>query len=111
MKSKMKNVNGVVYMLVTADKFEFPIFIMNSLKEIADFLNMKYESIRSAWHRDAVLEDCYKIRRVDTREPKDKFNLFEYKEFCEKKGCPLDSFSSVKQFANQCYGASADLCV
>ncbi|MBQ8206397.1 MAG: hypothetical protein IJZ77_02960 [Bacilli bacterium] len=94
---------GLNYLLVTNDIYEFPIIIADSLIELAKLSGYSHDAIRQALCRDSVLEGRYKVRVVDIREPKDKFNLCEYKEFCEGNGLPLGNFSSIKKFAEVCF--------
>ena len=91
------------YLLVTNDKYELPIMIECSLHKLAKASGYDVNVIKQAYYRNGVVDGCYRVRAVDIREPKDKFNLCEYKEFCKDNGLPLGNFSSIQKFAQECF--------
>lgn len=52
----------VLYMVVTADKYELPIYVCDSVSEVASLLKIKNESVSSRITRN--FGKRYKILRV-----------------------------------------------
>ena len=48
----------------------------------------------------------FRVRKVDTRDPEEKFSWEEYKVFCDKEGIKQSHFKSLQRFRNECFGVA-----
>ena len=94
---------GFVYMVVTADKYELPVMVCDSLAELVSMSGFNIDSIKSAILRGSVIDNKYKIYRVDIREPEEKFNEKEYKKFCQFFNLAEQNFKSIQLFREYCF--------
>ena len=53
-----------VYLVVTSDRYELPIFICDTLDELSDVMKMKKETLSSYICRGKGVKKHYKILRV-----------------------------------------------
>ena len=58
-------VQNQVYMVVTSDKYELPMFICDTLDELSDVMKMRKESLSCYISRGKGVKRKYKILRVN----------------------------------------------
>ena len=54
-----------VYMAVTADEYELPLFVSDTPEEMAKFVKCKYHDIFAKIRRQSATRDGMRIRRVE----------------------------------------------
>lgn len=60
-----------VYLLVENNKYEFPVQVADTLKEMSALTGYSITKLLNAVHRGSDL-DGYKLYKVDMREPEDE---------------------------------------
>lgn len=64
----MSKVDDYYWLMVTGDKYEFPLYIAESLDELADYCHHTMDSIRTAAHRNTSGKNLgYTFRRCPKR--------------------------------------------
>ncbi len=93
-----------VYELVTADKYELPICVADSLDEMSMMTGFNFNTLYSAFAKSSLIAKKYRLYSVDVRDPIEKFNFNDYKVFCRSKALRECDFNSLEQYKRQCYG-------
>ena len=60
--------NDYCYLLITADELELPVLIADTLDKLAKMSGYKYGTLLSAFMRQTILDEKYKVIRVDFDE-------------------------------------------
>lgn len=105
-----KHYNDYLYVFYQNDKYQLPLLVTDNLKDMANMLGYSYDTLVHALYRDSIIANLYKVERVDIREPEDKFNYFEYLEYCKLNGLIPSRMTSLDKYRNQCYGLRIELC-
>lgn len=100
----MKNKN-CVYIFVTADEYELPIAIADTLEEISELVGYRFGLLYQALKRNSVINCKYRIREVDIRDPEEKFIFEEYNKFCLKENLSPSNFKNLMRFRRECFGS------
>lgn len=95
--------NNFVYLLVTADKFELPVMEADTIKELSEMTGYSQGTIKSAIFRASVLDNKFRIVKVDIREPEEMFTEKEYIKYCKENKLEVKSFDSIIKFKDYCY--------
>ncbi|MBE5741199.1 MAG: hypothetical protein E7351_01535 [Clostridiales bacterium] len=94
-----------VYLLVTADKFELPLMVAETFAELTEMTGLQYTTLRSALIRNSVIDGRYRIIKVDTREPEERFTKSDFVEYCREKNLEETDFDSFKAFMEFCFNS------
>ena len=93
-----------VYELITADKYELPIYVTDTLDDMSKLSGYNFNTLYSAFRDNSLISKRYKLIAVDIREPYEKFNFCDYKMFCAINGLKESNFSSLESYKRFCYG-------
>ena len=96
--------NKDVFILYEDDRLKLPIYVADSLLELAEISGIYIKYLTDSYLRGSLCLHKYKVEKVDIREPADKFTEEEYKKYCKSEKLSVGSFSSLKSFAKYCYG-------
>lgn len=100
----MKNKNILsVYMLVTADKYEFPVCIADSMRKLAIMSGYKIMSLYGSCIRHVPLFGKYYVVKVNIEEPEDRFNFDDYKTFCKINHLSANNFKNLDKYYYACH--------
>ena len=92
------------YVLITADEYELPVVIADTLEDLSNGLDLSYFSCSKAFQRNSLILGKYRIKKVNLVEPQDKFNFIDYKKYCNDYGYSVSDFKSLNSFKNYCFG-------
>ena len=92
-----------VYLLITADKFEFPVLESETIQEMSEMSGYKISNLKFAIINNSVIDSRYKLVKVDIREPEEMFTEEEYIKYCKENKLDVKSFDSIIKFKDYCY--------
>lgn len=96
--------NYYVYSLVTADKFEWSVASADTLEELSKISGYSFDCLYKACKRKSVINNMYRVRKIDIRDVGENFNFEEYKAYCKKHKLKESNFASLQQYRQFCYG-------
>lgn len=96
--------NRDVYILYNDDKYQLPIYVADTLKELSELSGIYIKTLRKSLFENTTIINNLKVEKVDISEPDDKYTEETYKEYCKSENLSVGSFSSHKTFAKWCYG-------
>ena len=96
--------NYYEYLFVKADELELPMLIADSLEELSILSGFNFDCLWKAICRNSIIAGQFRVRKVDIRDPEEKFSWEEYKVFCKREGLKESYFKSLQQFRNECFG-------
>lgn len=88
--------SNYVYVLITADKYELPRFVSETLEEMAKKVNLTKVALCLALERKSLICGKYRIIKVDTRDL--EFNFADYNEFCKTENIKPGHARSIQRF-------------
>lgn len=93
------------YVFVENDGLELPIFIADTLMEISNLTGFNLGCLYYAVLRNSLIAGKYRIRKVDFRDPDEKFNnITDYLTFCKKENIKSNDFKSLQRYRQYCFG-------
>lgn len=98
--------NYFEYIFVKADEFELPMMSADTLEKLSSMCGYNFDCLCKAVKRNSLIAGQFRVRKVDIRDPEEKFSWEEYKVFCEKEGLKQGYFKSLQRFRNECFGVA-----
>lgn len=99
----MKNIK-FTYVFSLADDLELPLFVGDTIEEIQAFSGFNWAMLQRAMLRNSVIAGRYRLRRVDIRDPEEKFNFEDYRNYCKSANLKESSFDSLRRYRQYCFG-------
>lgn len=94
----------IVYMLTNNDVLQLPLLVADSLEELSRLTGFNDSTLCLAISRNSVLSGRYLVKRIDIREPEEKFNFEDFYQFCSKNSIASTNFKSLQRFREDCFG-------
>ena len=94
-----------VYEIVTADRYELPLCVADTLDELTKLTKIKKTSLCMALERRSTIAGNCKIVKVFVKDM--NFNVDDYKEFCKTENLKPGYATSLEKF-RQYVGAEYD---
>lgn len=92
------------YVFTLADDLELPLVVTDTLEEMVGFTGFNFSCLFKACSRNSVIANRYRLRKVDIRDPEEKFNFEDYKSYCKSAGLNESSFNSLQRYRQYCFG-------
>lgn len=96
----MKKEVKFIYILVSADKYEFPRAVGDTIEDISRQSNLSWECLQRAFLRNSLIAGKYWLRRVNAKDL--EFNFADYSEFCKTEGLKPGHAKSLQKFREYC---------
>jgi len=93
-----------VYLFVEANDLELPMIVTDTLEEMSEMSGYNLKTLYSACERNSLINGKFRIRKVDVRDPEEKFDFEEYKKFCKDNNLKVSDFKNLQRFRQQSYG-------
>ena len=104
LKINSNSYKNYVYMLYDSDKYCLPLVVADTIKELSEITNIPYWALEHSVYRGDLIDNRFKVERVDIREPEEKFNYTEYIAYCFKNNLCTNRFTSLEKFKKYVYG-------
>ena len=92
------------YMLVTTDKYELPVSVCDTLKEMSNETGIPFTQLYQSYYRN---ETCaggrYRVHKIDISEKEfNPFNAEDYAIWCELHNLRTCEFDNLKKYRRIC---------
>lgn len=98
----MKN-KGFLYVLTNDDVLELPQIVTDTLDEMSKLSGIPFFILYRHCLSNRPIMKMYRIRKVDIRDPEEKFSFDDYDKFCKDYSLPMTNFKSLQLFRSYCY--------
>lgn len=92
-----------VYMIVTADEFELPVCLADTMLELSVLSGYNLNTLYSAYLRNMPLACRYNVIKVNIEEPEDRFNFEDYTKFCKENGLSVGNSNNLEKYWGLCH--------
>lgn len=96
--------SNFVYVLTRDDTLELPLIVEDTLEEISKKFNISFWILFRHCADNSVIKGGYRIRKVDIRDPLEKFTFDDYDRFCIENLLKKTDFKSLQRFRQTCFG-------
>ena len=93
------------YLLVTADKYELPVCVGDTIEELSCCTGLTWTSLQRGALRNSLIAGKYRIYKIDdVRSDEERFNdVSDYKQFCIKHNLRENNFKSLEAYHKYIY--------
>ena len=88
--------SNYIYVLVTADKYELPLCVADTMEDLSKMIHIKRITLTQALERKSLISGKYRVIRVNVKDL--EFNFADYNEFCKTENIKPGHARSIQKF-------------